>query len=158
MAKSKFSETQKIAIQAAYDAQRITGKSSQAATEFVAKEMGVHWQTIRKIIQGYKPSAQSQEIIKDIKKHQADKIDHIINQILSDFDSSGKTLKGLTPGQVSLTVGTLIDKVRLLRGEDVTKIEISEVGDKIQKRLIELQHVREALQKSLQTPEIPESN
>ena len=145
-------------MQAAYDQQRLAGKSAQAALEKIAPDFGCHWQTARKVIQGYKPTKEGQQIMQDVKKHQADKIDKIINTILSDFEASGKTLKGLTPGQVSFTVGTLIDKVRILRGEDVTKIEITEVGDKIEKRLKELQDVREALQKSLKTPEQPESN
>jgi len=155
--KRKLSDTQIIAIKAAYDKYKLSGNSAQKAMEAVAQEWGVHWQTIRKVLLT-KNQNLDQKLLKDIKGQQASKIDNIVNSILADLDNSDKILKGLSPAQAALALCQLIDKSMKLKGEDVTKVEIFEVGEKVQKRLEELKAMKMALQKSLIIPEKPEDN
>ena len=154
--KPKLSDTQKLAAKAAYDKYRLAGMTRQAALERVADELKVHWQTIRSIIAGSK-SLDSQQL-KDIKLQQASQIDNIVNSILCDLENSNKTLKGLSPAQSALAICQLIDKSMKLKGEDVTQIEIKEVGEKVQKRLEELRDLKESLKQSLVLPSKPEDN
>ena len=154
--KGKLSDTQKLAIRAAYDKFKLAGDSAQVAMEAVAAEMGVHWQTIRKVLKG--TNTLDPKLVQDVKKQQANELNKIINDLIKDFEGSKAKLKGLTPGQFSFTVGTLIDKVRQLLGEDVTKIEVKEVGERVNNRLEELKAMREALKKSMIIPGKPEDN
>jgi hypothetical protein len=57
-----------------------------------------------------------------------------------------------------MAICQLIDKALKLRGEDVQKVEIQEVGEKINKRLEELRSLKENLQKSMVISENPEDN
>lgn len=154
--KFNLSESQKLAVRAAYDKYKLSGCTKQQALEKTAAEWGVHWQTIRKVIQGTTTVDPKQ--LKDIKDQQASKIDSIVNSILGDLDGSEKVLKGLSPAQAALAICQLIDKSMKLKGEDVQKVEIHEVGEKVKKRLDELQNLREALKKSMTVPDKPEDN
>lgn len=149
--KSKLSDTQKLAIKATYDKYKLAGRSSQASMEAVAIEMGVHWQTIRTILKS-KSNMPPPEDLQKVKEMHAAQIEQIVSDILTDFGSSEKHLHGITPGQVPIAVATLIDKYLKLRGEDVTKIEIVEVGEKVEKRLQELQSVKDALKRAMVVP------
>jgi len=152
MAKNfKLSHTQKLAIKASYDAHRLAGKSKQISLEAVAQEMGVHWQTIRKVVTNATQHLDTTQL-KDVKTQQATQIDKIVGAVLTDLDSSDKIFKGMSPAQSILAICQLLDKSLKLKGEDVTKIEIQEVGEKVEKRLNELQNLKEALKQSLTVP------
>ena len=153
--RKNLSDTQKAAIKASYDQHKLAGKTKQAAMELVAEEWGVHWQTIRKILQG--ASGINPKIEKDIKATQASKIDQIVEKLL-DHTNKEDIIKKLSGAQSAMAICQLIDKALKLRGEDVTKVEIFEVGEKVRKRLDELRSMREALQKSMTVPETSENN
>jgi hypothetical protein len=154
--KFKLSDTQRLAIRAAYDKMKIEGSSGQKAMEKVADEFGVHWQTIRTILKNTTPV--DKQVLKDVKEQQASKLDNIVNKLLADFDGSDKFLKGLSPGQVPMAIAILIDKKAKLLGEDVTKVEIHQVGEKIEKRLAEITAIEEALKKSMVLPKDKQEN
>lgn len=151
----KLSESQRLAIRAAYDKYKLSGHTKQQALEKTAAEWGVHWQTIRKVIVGTANLDPKQ--MADIKGHQAVKIDEIVDKLLNHTNKD-EIIKKLSGAQSAMAICQLIDKALKLRGEDVQKVEIREVGEKVQKRLEELQSLRAALQKSIALPDEPESN
>ena len=153
--KGKLSDSQKLAIRAAYDKYKLEGSSAQKAMEKVAEEWGVHWQTIRKTLKGIQ--AVDKEQLANIKDQQASKIDDIVTKLL-DHTNRDEVIKKLSGAQSAMAICQLIDKALKLRGEDVQKVEILEVGEKVKKRLEELQSIKEALKKSLVVPDKPEDN
>jgi hypothetical protein len=162
MKRRKLTPTMIATIRIAYDKLRNQGIGAQKSYEHLAQEMHLHWQTIRKAVlsasQHTKSDKVDHELIKDAKIRQAAQIDKIVNQILSDLDNSTTILKGMAPAQSVLAAAQLIDKSLKLKGEDTVKIEINEMGQKIEKRLSELKNIKEALKKSLTVPEKPEEN
>ena len=154
--RQKITETQKLVMRASYDKYFITFGSMQKAFEKVAEEFGIHWQTARTIIKATR--GVDKALIADVKKHQASKIDKIVNKILEDLDTSKKEFKGMSAAQSVLAAAQLIDKSMKLKGEDIVKLEINEMGAKLEDKLKQLQNLKEALQKSIQVPEEPKSN
>jgi predicted transcriptional regulator len=153
--KGKLSESQKLAVRASYDKHKLSGMSAQKAMELVAEEWGVHWQTIRKVLKG--TTTVDPELLADVKSQQATQIDEIVDKLLNHTNRD-EVIKRLSGAQSTMAICQLIDKALKLRGEDVTKVEIYEVGEKVQKRLEELQALKGALQQSLVVPNKPEDN
>jgi len=156
MSKKKLSDTQIIAIKASYDQYKLSNLTAQKSLEKVAEEWGVHWQTIRKVIVT-KNDHLDPKLTKDIKDRQAIQIDEIVEKLLSHTNRD-EVIKRLSGAQSTMAICQLIDKALKLRGEDITKIEIKEVGEKVAKRLEELKGMREALKKSMVVPENPGDN
>lgn len=154
--KVELTETQKVVLRSSYEKYLLTFGTRQKALEQVAKEFGLHWQTVRTLLKSIKPV--DPKISSDVKKHQASKIDNIINSILEDLSLSRKELKGMSPAQSILAVAQLVDKAMKLKGEDVQKIEINEMGEKLQKKLEQLQNLKATLEKSIRLSDQPESN